>query len=437
MEMVNGIVGQKRMRAEDEGKVNCEVLRKWMDPVQGLANIRREFGEHGGVNMSIEASTTFTVLEPETMGKLFMGTLGPEADFYVYSRHYNPTVLNLSRQMAAMEGTQAAYCTASGMSAIAAVLMQLCSSGDHIVASNRLYGGSHCYLARFLPRSSNITTTFVDITDHHAVKAAIKPSTKVLYFESVSNPQLCVANIPVLADIAHEQGVTVVVDNTFAPIILSPARHGADVVVHSMTKFISGSSDIIAGAVCGTRDLIASMMGLLNGALMLMGPTMNPQVAFQLSMRLPHLDLRMKEHCDRAMLFSKRMKKLGLEVIYPGLEDHPQHDLMKKLLNEGYGFGGMLCVDLKTEERANDLLRHLQNVSIFGLIAVSLGYHDTLMSNSGNSTSSELSKEEQNTAGISAGLVRLSIGFTDKVEKRWSQLLDGLKALKLVPENAS
>lgn len=226
------------------------------------------------------------------------------------------------------------------------------------------------------------------------------------------------------------------VDNTFAPIIMSPIRYGADVVVHSLTKFISGSSDIIAGAVCGPADLISSMMGLTQGALMLQGPTMNPQIAFQLAMRLPHLELRMKEHCDRALIYSRRLKKLGMKVIYPGLEEHPQHNLMKKLLNEGYGFGGMLCLDLESTEIANDLLRHLQNVSLFGLMAVSLGYHDTLMSCSGSSTSSELSKEEQNSAGISAGLVRMSIGFTGSVEKRWSQLLDALTSLKLVPDSA-
>lgn len=436
--VANGIVGQKRMReeVEEDVKINSEVLRKWMHPVEGLANMRREFGEHGGVNMSIEASTTFTVMEPETMSKLFEGKLGPDRDFYIYSRHYNPTVLNLSRQMAAMEGTQAAYCTASGMSAISSVLMQLCSSGDHIVASNRLYGGTHAFLAHFLPRTSNITTSFVDIADVRSVREAMKPSTKVLYFESVSNPQLIVANIPVLADIAHEKGVQVVVDNTFSPIIISPVRHGADVVVHSMTKFISGSSDIIAGAVCGPADLVSSMMGLHQGALMLLGPTMNPQVAFHLSMRLPHLELRMKEHCNRALVYSRRLKKLGMRVIYPGLEEHPQHKLMKELLNEGYGFGGMLCLDLGTTERANDLMRHLQNVSSFGLMAVSLGYHDTLMSCSGSSTSSELSKEEQDSAGISEGLVRMSIGFTGSVEKRWSQLQDALTSLKLVPDNA-
>jgi hypothetical protein len=188
---------------QQQQQQNGLLSQQWVDPVQGMANVRHEFGEHGGVNMSIEASTTFTVLEPETMSKLFQGALGPDRDFYIYSRHFNPTVLNLSRQMAAMEGTEAAYCTSSGMSAISAILMQLCSSGDHIIASSRLYGGTHALLAHFLPRTSNITTTFVDIEDLDAVREALKKApgstTKVLYFESMSNPQLTVADIPALS----------------------------------------------------------------------------------------------------------------------------------------------------------------------------------------------------------------------------------------------
>ncbi|KAK3030668.1 hypothetical protein RJ639_035872 [Escallonia herrerae] len=222
----------------------------WEDPVAALANAPHEFGEHGGVNMSIEASTTFTVMEPETMRRMFSGELGPDRDFFIYSRHFNPTVLNLGRQMAALEGTEAAYCTASGMSAISSVLMQLCSSGDHVVASQTLYGGTHALLTHFFPRACNITTSFVDLRDHDTVKAAIvEGRTKVLYFESVSNPTLTVADVPELCRIAHNKGVTVVVDNTFAPMVLSPARLGVDVVVHSISKYISGGADVIAGTL--------------------------------------------------------------------------------------------------------------------------------------------------------------------------------------------
>ncbi|PIA48802.1 hypothetical protein AQUCO_01300022v1 [Aquilegia coerulea] len=303
------------------------------DPAAALANSRHEFGEHGGVNMSIEASATFTVMEPETMRRMFSGELGADRDFFIYSRHFNPTVLNLSRQMAALEGTEAAYCTSS----------------------------------------------------------------------------------------AHDKGVKVVVDNTFAPMVLSPARLGADVVVHSISKYVSGGADIIAGAVCGPASLVNSMMDLHQGALMLLGPTMNAKVAFELSERIPHLSLRVKEHCNRALVYATRMKNLGLKVIYPGLEEHPQHKLLKSMANKDYGYGGILCLDMETEERANRLMYHLQNYTQFGLMAVSLGYYETLMSCSGSSTSSEMNTEEKELAGISPGLVRMSIGYSGTLEQRWSQ----------------
>jgi methionine-gamma-lyase len=414
---------------------NSHAIKKLVDPVQCLANAPQGLSQHGGVNVPIEASSTFAVMEPQTLNKLFSGELGHEHGLYIYSRHFNPTVLSLGRKMAALEDTEAAYCTASGMSAITAVLLQLCSSGDHLVASNRLYGGTHALLAHFLPRTCNIKTTFVDVDDLEAVHAAIAPNTKVLYFESLSNPRLSVANIPVLANLAHGRGLKCVVDNTFAPLLLSPARLGADVVVHSMSKYISGAGDIIAGCVCGPAELISAMMDLHHGALMLLGPTMDPHVAFQVGLRIPHLAIRMKEFGVRAMLYAKRLKKLGLKVYYPGLEDHPYHNLMTKLLNDGYGYGGMMCLDLDTKERAQDLMRHLQNLTHFGWMAVSLGYHDTLMSCSGSSTSSGLTKDEKDVQGISPGLIRMSIGFTGTIEQRWGQLLEALLALKLVPAN--
>lgn len=421
----------------DDTDQTSPAVKKFPDPVQGIANVHPPLGAHGGVNPPIEASSTFAIMEPQTLNKLFAGELGVEHGLYIYSRHFNPTVLSLGRKMAALEDTEAAYCTASGMSAITAVMLQLCSSGDHVVASNRLYGGTHALLAHFLPRTCNIRTTFVDVDDMEAVAAAVAPNTKVLYFESISNPRLAVANIPALSHLAHTKGLTAVVDNTFAPLLLSPARLGADVVVHSLSKYISGAGDIIAGAVCGPAELISAMMDLHHGALMLLGPTMDPHVAFQVGLRIPHLSIRMKEFGIRALLYAKRLKKLGLKAIYPGLEDHPQHALMTKLLNDGYGYGGMMCLDLDTKERAQEFMRYLQNVTHFGWMAVSLGYHDTLMSCSGSSTSSGMSDAEKALAGISPGLVRISIGFTGSTEQRWGQLLEALVVLKLVPPSVS
>lgn len=403
------------------------------DPIQSMAAVRHEFGEHGGVNMSIENSTTFTVMEPETMAKIFEGKLGPDRDFYLYSRHFNPTVTALSRQLAALEGTEAAYGTASGMAAISSAVLQICSAGDHIVASNRLYGGTHALFTDFLPRVTGISTTFVDITDIDAVKSAIQPGrTRVVYTESVSNPSLVVSDIPKIAEVAHSHGLKFVVDNTFTPVIISPAHHGADVVIHSITKFISGASDIIAGCVCGPPSVVKGMMDLHHGPLMLLGATMNPHVASQISSRLPHLGLRMTEHSRRALYCAQRLERLGLRVLYPGLPTNPQHNLLKGMVNPGYGFGGIFCLDMETRERAHDLMRYLQNGSQFGLMAVSLGFSETLMSCSSVSTSSELTDDEKKASGISDGLVRISIGYTGQVEQRWAQLLEALIALKAV-----
>ena len=397
------------------------------NPIEALARLRHEFGEHGGVNMSIEASSTFTVMEPGTMPALFQGLKGHDAGCYLYGRHFNPTVYHLGLQLAAIEGTEAAYCTASGMGAISATVLALCNAGDHIVASNAIYGGTYALMHDFLPLKSGIMTTFVDITDLDAVRSAITDRTRAIYTESLSNPTLRVARIPELAAIAHEAGVPLVVDNTFSPLILSPVDHGADIVVHSITKFISGMSDVIAGAVCGTKEFIESLMDLHEGPLMLLGPTMDPKVAANISLRIPHLPLRMAAHGERALALAERLEDHGATVCYPGLGGHPDHELLDELRCPDYGFGGVMTLDMETEAAANVLMSKLQNKYGFGFMAVSLGYFDTLMSCSGSSTSSELTDTDKQAAGISPGLVRLSVGYTGTVEQRWQQLHDALE----------
>jgi methionine-gamma-lyase len=405
------------------------------NPVETMANARHEFGEHGGVNMSVEASTTFTVMHSNTMPEIFGGKKGPDqGGCYLYGRHFNPTVYNLGKQLAALEGTEAAYCCASGMSAISATLMQLCDAGDHIVSSNAVYGGTYALMHDLLPPKTGITTTLVDITDLAAVEAAITDRTRVLYTESMANPTLRIADIPRLSEIAKRHGIKLVVDNTFSPLILSPVKLGADIVIHSMTKFISGASDYIAGAVCADADFIQQLMDLHTGMLMILGPTMDPQVAFNISLRLPHLPLRMTEHAHRTQLFAERLHAMGLAVTYPGLPGHPDHALMSELYCEDYGYGGILTLDMGTEAAANELLDLLQNEYHFGYVAVSLGYFDTLMSCSGSSTSSEMTVEDKTAAHISPGLVRLSIGYTGTSEQRWGQLMEALERVGAVPQ---
>jgi methionine-gamma-lyase len=408
------------------------------DPIRSLAEMRHEFGEHGGVNMSIETSTTFTVMDAETMPEIFHGQRGPDAGgCYLYGRHFNPTVYLLGKQLAAIEGAEAGYCAASGMGAISTALLQLCDSGDHIVSSGTVYGGTFALLNEYLPRKANIRTSFVDMSDIPAVERAFTDRTRVLYVESMSNPTLRIADIPRLARVAQERGAKLVVDNTFCPLIISPIQLGADVVVHSLTKFINGASDIVAGAVCGTTEFVTSLMDVHGGSLMLLGPTMDPRQAFAISARLPHLGLRMAEHSRRAGVFAERLRDLGVPVVYPGLREHPDHEILNRISNPGFGMGGILSVDLGDVDHAHRFMEFLQNECRFGFMAVSLGYFDTLMSCSASSTSSELTPEEQQRAGISPGLVRISIGFTGDLEQRWQQFERALRQTGVIRTNGA
>jgi methionine-gamma-lyase len=410
-------------------------MSEYHNPERALASTRREFGEHGGVAPSISRSSTFTVLHSDTMPEIFAGQQGPEqGGCFLYSRHFNPTVDILARYLAAMEGTEFAACTASGMSAIAATLLQICKAGDHIVSSHTVYGGTHALIGEVIPEMG-IETTFVDPSDADAFAAALRPNTRVIYTELLGNPTLKVADIPALSRLARKHDLTLVVDNTFTPMLCSPAKMGADITVYSMTKFINGASDLIAGAICASKEFVAKLMDLHTGRVMLLGPTMDPRVAFDLIQRLPHLAIRMREHSHRAAALAAKLSELGLDVTYPGLDSHPQHQRFKDMLNEGFGFGGMLAIDCGTHEIAHGLMDELQNVERFGLIAVSLGYFDTLMSCSGSSTSSEISLDEQSEMGLSPGLLRIAVGYTGSLRDHVERLERAVRKVGLVPGN--
>jgi methionine-gamma-lyase len=401
------------------------------NPEQAMWEVRREFGEHGGVTPSIARSSTFTVMDPGIMPEIFDGLRGPDkGGCFLYSRHFNPTVDILARYLAAMEGTEAAVCTASGMSAIACALLQICRNGDHIVSSDTIYGGTHALLGETLPEMG-IDTTFVDITDVDAVEKALTPGTRVIYTETIGNPTLKVANISALREQADRHGLVLVVDNTFSPMMISPARLGAHVVIHSLTKFINGASDLIAGAICADKNFIFQLMDLHRGRVMLFGPTMDPRTAFDLIQRLPSLAIRMREHSRRAMAMAVSLAAMGLPVVYPGLPGHPQHRLLSDMNNPEYGYGGILTLDCHSREVAEAFMAHLQNRERFGFIAVSLGYYDTLVSCSGSSTSSEIPPEDQSRMGLSPGLVRISVGYTGSLEERINQIERAVKAIGL------
>jgi methionine-gamma-lyase len=392
------------------------------NPEQALFSAHREFGEHGGVTPSIARSSTFTVMDPSVMPEIFQGLRGPEKDgCFLYSRHFNPTNSVLARYLAAMEGTEAAATTASGMSAIACTLLQLCRQGDHIVAADTIYGGTHALLDDMLPQMG-IFTTFCDTADTDTFARAVTADTQVIYVETVGNPTLKIADIPALAELAHSKGITLVVDNTFTPMLVSPAQLGAHVVIYSLTKFINGASDLIAGAICASQTFIHDLMDLHTGRAMLLGPTLDPRTAFDIIQRLPHLAVRMREHSRRAMVIASYLLQLGVKVCYPGLSMHPQHPVFNSILNQGFGYGGIFTVDCGTQKKAEEFMSILQNKEHFGYIAVSLGYYDTLMSCSSSSTSSEIPPEDQSKMDLSPGLVRISIGLSGNLRDRVQQI---------------
>ena len=385
------------------------------------------FGEFGGVNPSISDSSTYTFLSAKTMFDTFEGN----ADgCYLYSRHSTPSNLYLGEALAAMEGTETANVAASGMGAITAAILQLCKAEDHIVSSRTIYGGTYAFLKNFTPRF-NIQTTFVDITKLAAVEAAITPNTKVLYCESVSNPLLEVADIAGLSKIAKKYGLVLMVDNTFSPLSITPTELGADVVIHSLTKFINGSSDTVGGVTCGTQEFINSLRSVIDGANMLLGPTMDSLRSASILKNMRTLHIRMKQHSKNAMFLAEKFENDGFRTVYPGLKSHPSHELFKSMMNEDYGFGGMLTIDVGSLDKANELMELMQERNL-GYLAVSLGFYKTLFSAPGTSTSSEIPAEEQLEMGLTDGLIRFSIGLDNDIERTYQMMKDCMETVGLL-----
>lgn len=375
------------------------------------------FGEFGGVNPSISDSTTYTFLSAKTMFDTFEGNA---EGCYLYSRHSSPSNLFLGQALAAMEGTETAHVTATGMGAITSVIMQMCGAGDHVVSSRTIYGGTYAFLKNFAPKFQ-LNTSFVDITNLEMVEAAITPQTKMIFCETMSNPLLEIANLPALSKLAKKHGIQLVVDNTFSPMMVSPAEQGADVVIHSLTKFINGSSDTMGGVICGTQELIDQLRNVNDGACMLLGPAMDSLRAASILKNLRTLHIRMKQHSRNAMYLAKRFEDDGIKTVYPGLESHPGNDLFSSMMNTEYGYGGMLTIDAGSLDKANQLMELMQHENI-GYLAVSLGFYKTLFSAPGTSTSSEIPEEEQAEMGLTDGLIRFSIGLDNDIERTYEHI---------------
>jgi methionine-gamma-lyase len=377
----------------------------------------KQFGEFGDVNPSITDSSTYTFLAAQTMMDTFHGE---SEGCFLYSRHWNPSNKYLSDAMAAMEGTPAGWVTASGMAAITTVLLQLCNAGDHIITSVTTYGGTFAFLQNYLPKF-NIEVTFVNIADLEGVEKAIRPNTKLIYTETLTNPLLQVSDIPRLAEISKRHNIKLVVDNTFVPLIIAPSRLGADITVYSMTKFVNGKNDCVAGAICSDTAFIDAISNVNDGTAMLLGPVLDPLRSSSILKNLHTLHIRMKKHSENALFLATRMETDGLKIIYPGIKSHKDHDLMKRFMNPDFGFGGMMAIDLGTAEKANRFMENLQDRGV-GYLAVSLGYFKTLFSNPGKSTSSEVPEQIQREMGLSAGLVRFSVGLDHDIERTYERI---------------
>ncbi|MFP4469571.1 MAG: aminotransferase class I/II-fold pyridoxal phosphate-dependent enzyme [Bacteroidales bacterium] len=396
------------------------------DPANKIQDLL-QFGEFGDVNPSVTDSATYTFMQAKTMVDTFHG----EAEgCFLYSRHWNPSNKYLADAMAAMEGTEAGWVTGSGMGAITTAILELCNAGDHIISSRTTYGGTYAFLSNYV-KKFNIGVSFVDITNLDEVKSAIKSNTKLIYTETMTNPLLQISDIPELSKIAKAHNIPLMVDNTFTPMMVSPARLGADIVVYSLTKFVNGKNDCVAGAICAKQDFINSMIDVNDGTAMLLGPVLDPFRSSSILKNLHTLHIRMQQHSRNAMFLAEKLSELGITVNYPGLPSHPGHELLKSMMNEGYGFGGMISFDAGTADKAAEVMEMMEAEGV-GYLAVSLGYFKTLFSNSGKSTSSEVPEEKQKEMGLSEGLIRFSVGLDNDIERTFEMIKKCLKATGLI-----
>lgn len=403
-----------------------KLLKMKFDPSTSI-NDYLVFGEFGDVNPSITDSSTFTFHNPLKMDDAFDHEI---EGCFLYSRHWNPINKYLSNALARLEDTESAQVTSSGMSAISSAVLDICSTGDEIISGRTIYGGTYALFKNFLPKLG-INVRFTDLHDLNKVEQLITDKTKIIYGESINNPLLEVTDIPALSAISKKYGIKLIIDNTFSPMIITPGRLGADIVIHSMTKFINGTSDCVAGCICSTHDFICSLTDINNGATMLLGPVLDSYRAASILKNLHSLHIRMKKHSENAMFLATEFEKLGLKVYYPGLKSNKDHDLMNSIMNDGFGFGGMMAVDAGTYENACQIMTRMQEEKV-GYLAVSLGYFKTLFSSPGHSTSSEIPEEEQSSMGLREGLIRFSIGLDNDITLAFERIKKCFKEVNLI-----
>lgn len=323
---------------------------------------------------------------------------------YEYARTQNPTRAALEANLAALERGKHGHCFASGMSAID-VVFRLLKSGDHVVASENMYGGSYRLFSKVLEKFG-LQFTYVDTSRIDAVRSAINANTKIVYLETPTNPMMTLTDIAACSKVAHKAGAMVVVDNTFcSPYIQRPIELGADMVVHSTTKFLNGHSDSIGGVVISSSDEVAQQIGFLQNAI---GAILSPFDSWLVLRGVKTLAVRMERHekNGRAMAEYLRHHKKVKRLYYPGLPDHPQRELASRQMN---GFGSMISFELGSKENAKKFLDRVRLCSL----AESLGGVETLISHPESMTHGSVPEETRKRLGITPGLVRISVGIED------------------------
>ena len=359
--------------------------------------------QYGALTTPIYQTSTFVFDSCEQGGRRFAGQDGG----YIYTRLGNPTVSVLENKVAALEGGEACVAAASGMGAISSALWTIAGAGKHIVADGTLYGCTFALLNHGMSRYG-VEVSFVDTSDLAAVKTALKENTCAVYLETPANPNLKIADIAAVAEIAHtyNPAIKVVCDNTFAsPALQNPLALGSDVVVHSATKYLNGHGDVIAGFVVGKADFIGEvrMFGLKD----MTGAVMDPFAAYLILRGLKTLEIRMERHCANAKAIAEFLDQHPAveKVYYPGLKDHVGHDIAARQMKD---FGGMLSFEVKGGRAAGTkLVNALQLITV----AVSLGDAETLIEHPASMTHSTYTEEELAASGIPGGLIRLSAGL--------------------------
>jgi methionine-gamma-lyase len=372
----------------------------------------------GALTPPVHFTSTFAFDRVETGSARFAG----EATGHVYSRISNPTLSILEDRMASLEGAEAALAVGSGIGAITSTLWTLLKAGDEIIVDTTLYGCTFSFLHHGLAKFG-VLITHVDLTDPEALEQHLNPNVKVVYFETPANPNMRLVDIAAVSAIAKVHGALTLVDNTYAtPYLTQPIKLGADIVVHSATKYLGGHGDLVAGIIVGSAALIEQVR--LVGLKDMTGAVMSPFTAMLIMRGLKTLELRMGRHSANAQIIAQSLESSPFvsEIWYPGLESFPQYDLAKKQMKHT---GGMIAFELKGGLSAG---RHF--INRLGLIqcAVSLGDAETLIQHPASMTHSTYTPEERAKHGISDGLIRLSVGL-ECVEDILADLQNGFEAL--------